>query len=134
MKKNRFFFDFRFEKNEIVAIVGSSGSGKSTLLNVISGVDTYEDGEMYFKGSETSYFNQDDMDTYRKNNVAFIFQNYNIIDSYTVLDNVIAPMLLKNINYQVSKELLFNYKKLNITDSEFIVLIYLINQMKYDYT
>lgn len=93
-----------FSKNEIVAIVGSSGSGKSTLLNVISGIDTYEEGEMYFKGEETSYYNQDDMDLYRKNNVAFIFQNYNIIDSYTVLDNVIAPMILKNIDYSVAKE------------------------------
>ena len=87
--------NLEFEKNEIVAITGDSGSGKSTLLNVITGVDTYEDGEIYFLGNETSYFNQDDMDLFRKNNVSFIFQNYNILDSYTVLENVTLPLLLR---------------------------------------
>lgn len=86
------------KKNEIVAIVGDSGSGKSTLLNVICGVDSYDDGEMYFKGNETSYFNQNDLDIYRKKHVGFIFQNYNIIDSYTVLENVKLPMILNGLD------------------------------------
>ncbi len=80
--------------NEIVAITGDSGAGKSTLLNVITGVDTYEEGEIYFFGNETSYFNHDDMDLFLKNNVSFVFQNYNIIDSYSVLENVMLPLLL----------------------------------------
>ena len=63
-----------FDKNEIVAIVGESGSGKSTLLNVICGVDSYEEGEILFDGYETSYFNQEDMDTFRRKNVSFIFR------------------------------------------------------------
>ena len=75
-------------KNEIVAITGDSGSGKSTLLNVICGMDTYDEGEMFFCGNETSHFNQNDMDYYRKKHIGFIYQNYNIIDSYTVLENV----------------------------------------------
>lgn len=53
--------------NEFVAIVGESGSGKTTLLNVISGIDTYEDGEMYINGEETSYFSVSDMENYQKN-------------------------------------------------------------------
>ncbi|MDY0317425.1 MAG: ATP-binding cassette domain-containing protein [Candidatus Izemoplasmatales bacterium] len=80
--------------NEFVAIVGESGSGKTTLLNVISGIDTYEDGEMYINGEETSYFSVSDMENYRKKYVAFVFQDYNLIDSYTVLQNVEAPLLL----------------------------------------
>lgn len=83
------------KKNEIVAITGESGSGKSTLLNVICGVDNYEEGEIYFNGNETSYFDQRDLDNYRRNNVAFIYQNYNIIDSYTTLENVMVPLLIK---------------------------------------
>jgi ABC-type lipoprotein export system ATPase subunit len=80
--------------NEFVAIVGESGSGKTTLLNVISGIDTFEDGEIYLNGEETSYFSVVDMENYRKKYIAFVFQNYNLIDSYTVLQNVEAPLIL----------------------------------------
>ncbi len=85
----------KFNKNEIVAITGESGSGKSTLLNVISKIDNFDEGEIYYKGNETSYFTLSDMDDFRKNKVGFIFQNYNILDSYTVLKNVMIPLLLK---------------------------------------
>lgn len=95
--------NLNFHKNEIVAIVGDSGSGKSTLLNVICGIDSYDEGEMLFKGNETSYFNQTDMDIYRKQHIGFIFQNYNIIDSYTVLENVMMPMLLNNVPLEEAK-------------------------------
>jgi ABC-type lipoprotein export system ATPase subunit len=80
--------------NEFVAVVGESGSGKTTLLNVVTGIDTYEDGEMYVNGEETSYYSVSDMENYRKKYVAFVFQDYNLIDSYTVLQNVEAPLLL----------------------------------------
>lgn len=92
-----------FSKNEIVAITGESGSGKSTLLNVISGMDRYDDGEIYFKGNETSYFDGDDLDEFRKSHVGFIFQNYNIIDSYTVLQNVMFPLLVKGLKQEEAK-------------------------------
>ncbi len=93
-----------FAKGEIVAIVGESGSGKSTLLNVICGVDTYEEGEIFFKGNETSYFNQNDMDIFRKRNVSFIYQSYNIIDSYTVLENVMLPLLIQGYDKKEAKK------------------------------
>ncbi len=86
--------NLELHRNEFVAIVGESGSGKTTLLNVISGIDSYEDGEMYINGHETSYFSVADMENYRKKYVAFVFQNYNLIDSYTVLQNVEAPLIL----------------------------------------
>lgn len=84
-------------KGEIVAITGESGSGKSTLLNVITKMDNFDEGEIYYYGNETSYFSINDMDDFRKNKVGFIFQNYNIIDSYTVLENVMLPLLLKGM-------------------------------------
>lgn len=80
--------------NEFVAVVGESGSGKTTLLNVISGIDSYEEGEMYLNGEETSYFSTADLENYRKRYIAFVFQNYNLIDSFTVKQNVEMPMLL----------------------------------------
>ncbi|MGD9605475.1 MAG: ATP-binding cassette domain-containing protein [Bacilli bacterium] len=83
---------------EFVAVTGESGSGKSTLLNVISGIDTYEDGEMFIEGEETSYFDDADWEQYRRDSVGFIFQNYNLIDSYTVLQNVEAALLIQGMD------------------------------------
>ena len=91
-------------KNEFVAICGPSGSGKSTLLNVICKQDTFDEGEIYYNGNETAYFNVDDMDDFRKNKVGFIFQNYNIIESYTVFQNVMLPYELKGIPAKEAKK------------------------------
>lgn len=77
-----------FDRGEFVAVTGKSGSGKSTLLNVISGMDTYEEGELYIDGLPTSHFLQPEWEEYREKYISFIFQDYNIIDSFTVLQNV----------------------------------------------
>lgn len=95
--------NLEFNIGEFVAITGESGSGKTTLLNVISGLDTYEDGEMYFNGKMTSYFDDDDWEKYRKEEVAFVFQNYNLIDSFTVLENVITAFVIDGYSYKESK-------------------------------
>ncbi len=95
--------NLELEKNEIVAIVGESGSGKSTLLNVLTKMDSFDEGEYYYKGNETSYFDVNDMDNFRKDKVGFIFQNYNIIDSYTVLENVMLPFIIKGENKKDAK-------------------------------
>lgn len=83
-----------FNQHEFVAIVGESGSGKSTLLNVISGLDSYEEGEMYINGEETSHYKESDFEEYRKKYVSNIFQNFNLVNSYTVYQNVELVMLL----------------------------------------
>ncbi len=77
-----------FEKGEFVAVTGKSGSGKSTLLNVISGMDTYEEGELFIEDQPTSHYLQPDWEEYRSKYISFIFQDYNIIESFTVLQNV----------------------------------------------
>lgn len=77
-----------FEKGEFVAVTGKSGSGKSTLLNVISGMDTYEEGELFIEGNPTSHYLQPEWEEYRSEYISFIFQDYNIIESFTVLQNV----------------------------------------------
>ncbi len=77
-----------FDRGEFVAITGMSGSGKSTLLNVISGMDSYEEGELYIEGQSTSHYLQPDWEEYREKYISFIFQDYNIIESFTVLQNV----------------------------------------------
>ena len=77
-----------FDRGEFVAVTGKSGSGKSTLLNVISGMDSYEEGELYIEGEQTSHYLQPEWEEYRERYISFIFQDYNIIESFTVLENV----------------------------------------------
>ena len=76
------------DKGEFVVITGESGSGKTTLLNVISGLDSYEEGEMYIDGKETSHYLASDFEEYRKQYIGNIFQHFNLVNSYTVYQNV----------------------------------------------
>ena len=76
--------DLTLDMGEFVAITGESGSGKSTLLNVISGLDTYEEGEMFVGGEDTSGFRPVDYERYRKQYIGNIFQDFNLVNSYTV--------------------------------------------------
>ena len=80
--------DLDLDIGEFIAGTGKSGSGKTTLLNMLSGMDTYEEGELYIEGEPTSHYEQSDWELYRKKYISFIFQDYNIIDSFTVLQNV----------------------------------------------
>ena len=86
--------DLQFQLGEFVAITGESGSGKSTLLNVISGLDSFEEGEMYIQGQPTSGYSKEDMENYRKQYIGSIFQTFNLINSYTVYQNVELVLLL----------------------------------------
>lgn len=83
------------ELGEFVVITGESGSGKSTLINVISGLDTYEEGEMYIDDKETSHYTVEDFENYRKKYIANIFQNFNLISSYTVYQNIELILLVE---------------------------------------
>lgn len=93
-----------FNIGEFIAIIGESGSGKSTLLNVISGLDTYEEGEMYINGEETSHYNEEDFEEYRRKYVANIFQGFNLVNSYTVRQNVELVLLIHGIKSKDAKE------------------------------
>ena len=87
-----------FNLGEFVIITGESGSGKSTLLNVLSGLDTYEEGQMYINGEETSHYSNEDIEHYRKTYVANIFQSFNLVNSYTVYQNIELVLLLNGFN------------------------------------
>ena len=88
---------------EFVGIVGTSGSGKTTLLNIISGMDTYSEGEMFIDGKSTANFDSEELENYRRANVAFIFQNYQLIDAYTAFENVYVELLIKGLDKKEAK-------------------------------
>ena len=95
--------------NEFVSITGESGSGKTTLLSTISGLLPYEEVELYFEGTPTSHYDESDWEQYRKEHIAFIFQNYNLIDSYTVLQNVMTSLLIQGMKPAKAKQTAMHY-------------------------
>ena len=102
---------------EFVVITGESGSGKSTLLNVLSGLDTYEEGEMYINGEETSHYNEEDFEEYRRRYVGNIFQNFNLVNSYTVYQNVELALLLNGESRKnIKDEIMDIIAKVGLTD------------------
>jgi len=85
----------RFPQTGMVFLLGKSGSGKSTLLNVCGGLDAPSDGEIIVKGRSSKDFSQSDFDSYRNTFVGFIFQEYNILEEFSVEDNIALALELQ---------------------------------------
>ena len=90
-----------FKSNEFVCILGESGSGKSSLLNIMGGLDNDYKGSVNINNMNIKYINQDE---YRKNNIGFIFQNFNLVNNLSVIDNIILPIERDNISHRKKKE------------------------------
>ena len=89
--------DLSINKGELVVVLGPSGAGKSTLLNLIGGMDIPTKGDVIIDGEDISNYNEDQLSTYRAENIGFIFQFYNILPTLTVLENVdIVKEIVKN--------------------------------------
>src|SRR5690554_367718 len=95
--------NFKVESGELVVILGESGSGKSTLLNVISGLDELNSGEITINGISTREFNHKDWAIYRNHYVGFVFQEYNLVDHLSVVENVELPLLLQGVNASIAR-------------------------------
>ncbi|MGL5085665.1 MAG: ABC transporter ATP-binding protein, partial [Clostridium sp.] len=83
-----------FEKGEFVSILGPSGCGKSTLLNIIAGLDMPSKGDLIVEGKSTKEYKKKNWDLYRKNNIGFVFQSFNLIEHLTALENIEMVMNL----------------------------------------
>ena len=104
------------DMGEFVVITGESGSGKSTLLNVISGLDSYQEGEMYINGEETSHYSEEDLEVYRRRYIGNIFQTFNLINSYTVYQNIELVLLLDGANkFEIKDRILDVIDKVGLT-------------------
>ena len=101
-----------FQMGEFVAITGESGSGKSTLLNIIGGMDTFDDGEMYVDGQPTFQYDDEDWEEYRRNKIGYVFQDYSLIGHYTVLDNMMSGLLIMGESRESAERISRHYLKL----------------------
>ena len=81
--------DLSFDIGEFVLLTGESGAGKTTLLNVIGGMDTFEEGKLFFGGKSMTELSERERDDYRDSNISFVYQEYNIVESFSVRDNVL---------------------------------------------
>lgn len=89
--------NFSIHKNEFAIIVGPSGAGKSTLLNILGGMDSPDEGQIMIDGTDIAQFNEKQLTNYRREDIGFIFQNYNLIPNLTTLENIeMAAELVKH--------------------------------------
>ncbi len=92
------------EKGEFVAVLGPSGSGKSTLMNIMSCLDTPTKGKVVFEGNDVSFLSEDALATIRGKKVGFVFQQFNLLNHLTAMQNVVLPTLFQGITEKESEE------------------------------
>lgn len=86
---------FSVEEGEYVAIMGESGSGKTTLLNILAALDKPTGGSVLLKGKNVVDIKESDMAVFRRDNLGYVFQDFNLIDSFSIRDNIFLPLVLK---------------------------------------
>lgn len=91
---------FSVEQGEYVAIMGESGSGKTTLLNILAGLDRPTGGMVCLKGKELGKVREKEMAAFRRNNLGFVFQDFNLLDTFSLKDNILLPLVLSGVNYK----------------------------------
>lgn len=91
---------FSVEKGEYVAIMGESGSGKTTLLNILAALDKPTGGEVLLEGRRLADVKEREISAFRRDNLGFVFQDFNLLDTFTLKDNIFLPLVLAGKGYQ----------------------------------
>ena len=107
---------FNVQRGEFISIMGASGSGKTSLLNIIATIDSTTAGHVIFEGVDITQISDDEKADFRKNNIGFIFQNYNLIDTLTIKENVCIPLIMNKYDKRkIEKKADEILKQLNIS-------------------
>ena len=108
---------FSVEPGEYVAIMGESGSGKTTLLNILAALDRPTAGEVYLNGKALSDIRERDLAAFRRSHLGFVFQDFNLLDTFSLRDNIFLPLVLAGKDYEfMDAKLLPLAKQLGISD------------------
>lgn len=108
---------FSVEQGEYVAIMGESGSGKTTLLNILAALDKPTNGEVLLAGKSLSTVKEKEISAFRRDNLGFVFQDFNLLDTFSIQDNIFLPLVLAGKNHKEMKNRLMPIaKKLGIID------------------
>ena len=91
---------FSVEEGEYVAIMGESGSGKTTLLNMLAALDKPTEGEVYLDGKPLSAIREKDLSKFRRDHLGFVFQDFNLLDTFNLKDNILLPLVLQGVDYR----------------------------------
>ena len=97
--------NFSVEEGEYVAIMGESGSGKTTLLNIMAALDKPTEGEVCLDGKPLSSIKDKDISEFRRDHLGFVFQDFNLLDTFNVRDNILLPLVLKGMAYREMERL-----------------------------
>ncbi len=109
--------NFLVEQGEMVAIMGESGSGKTTLLNILAGLDKPTSGEVFLNMRNIVTLTEKEISAFRRDNLGFVFQDFNLLDTFSVMDNIFLPLVLAGKKYPEMKQRLDPIAvKLGITD------------------
>lgn len=109
--------NFSVEQGEYVAIMGESGSGKTTLLNILAALDKPTNGDVKLEGQSLAMIKDKELSSFRRNNLGFVFQDFNLLDTFTLKDNIFLPLVLSGMAYKDMEERLVPIaKKLGITE------------------
>lgn len=92
--------NFSVEQGEYVAIMGESGSGKTTLLNILAALDKPTEGNVILDGNNLSKLKESQISAFRRDNLGFVFQDFNLLDTFTLEDNIYLPLVLAGIPYK----------------------------------
>ena len=108
---------FSVEKGEYVAVMGESGSGKTTLLNILAALDTPSGGSVQLDGRDISTMSDKELSAFRRDKLGFVFQEFNLLDTFSLKDNILLPIVLagRNVN-EVAGDLSRIAKELGISD------------------